>query len=138
MQEQGLEIVAVSSLWKSRAWPDPSEPDYVNAVIVARTPMEPRALLDFLHGLEDREGRRRDRLNQARRLDLDLIDHGGRVLEESLVLPHPRAAARLFVMGPLAEIDPEWRHPVLERSAKDLARAAEIGRDAHPFAPLTI
>lgn len=49
-----------------------------------------------------------------------------------LTLPHPRAHERLFVMGPLAEIAPDWRHPVLDLTASDLAPRAPVGRDARP------
>ena len=66
-------------------------------------------------------------------LDLDLIAHGRDILDTpELTLPHPRAAERLFVMGPLAEIAPLWRHPVLGMTAETLARRASVGLDAHP------
>lgn len=126
-----LAPIARSSLWVSAAWPDPAEPPFVNAVALAQTALSPVEVMETLQALERRFGRERDGLNAPRTLDLDLIDHGGLVLDEpGLVLPHPRAHERLFVMGPLAEIAPEWRHPVLNRTAAELAARATVGRDA--------
>jgi len=68
----------------------------------------------------------------ARTLDLDLIAYQDQVIDTvEIVLPHPRAHERGFVMGPLAEIAPEWVHPVLKRTAADLYGAVTVGRDAH-------
>ena len=79
-------------------------------------------------------GRTRGAPNEARTLDLDLIAHGREVLVgPGLILPHPRAHERLFVMGPLAEIAPDWIHPTLNATARALAASAEIGRDATPI-----
>ena len=52
---------------------------------------------------------------------------------DGLILPHPRAAERLFVMGPLAEIAPEWRHPTVDGDAAALAKLALVGTDARPL-----
>lgn len=84
-----------------------------------------------LHGLEQGFGRLREQINAPRSLDLDLIAYGRR-LGETPTTPHPRAADRLFVMGPLAEIAPRWVHPSLGRSAAELAAAATVGLDAAP------
>ena len=83
--------------------------------------------------LENQFGRERSVRNAPRTLDLDLIAHG-RIVSQApeLTLPHPRAHERLFVMGPLAEIAPDWRHPVLGASAAELAAWASVGRDARP------
>lgn len=79
-------------------------------------------------------GRTRGLANAPRTLDLDLIAYGRAVLDSpALTLPHPRAHDRLFVMGPLAEIAPQWRHPVSARTAAELAASASIGRDAAPI-----
>jgi 2-amino-4-hydroxy-6-hydroxymethyldihydropteridine diphosphokinase len=109
------------------------DPDYLNGVVLVETALEPEAAMQALKRVETRFGRARSRPNAPRTLDLDLIALGRRVVERpDLTLPHPRAHLRRFVMGPLAEIAPEWRHPLLGQTAIDLARAAEIGADAAP------
>ncbi len=133
LPDAGFAPVRVSRWWRSAAWPDPSDPPYLNGVALARTALEPLAALQSLHALEAAFGRRRGQANAPRTLDLDLIALGNAVLPgPPLALPHPRAAERLFVMGPLAEIAPDWRHPVSGESAQILARKATVGRDAAP------
>ncbi|MHB8286451.1 MAG: 2-amino-4-hydroxy-6-hydroxymethyldihydropteridine diphosphokinase, partial [Caulobacteraceae bacterium] len=132
----GLKRVARSSLWRSAAWPDPSQPEYLNAVALVETELEPRDVLAALQGLERWFGRVRSAANAARVLDLDLVAYGRLVIEDEvggLILPHPRAAERGFVMGPLAEIAPHWRHPVSGERAADLAKHVTIGTDAAPL-----
>ncbi len=129
---EGLLVIARSSWWASAAWPDPSGPPYLNGVVRIETPFDPAETLAALHRLEACFGRARGVANAPRTLDLDLIAYGRTALDGALVLPHPRAHERLFVMGPLAEIAPTWRHPVLEDSAAALAQSASIGRDAKP------
>ena len=130
----GVTVVTRSSWWRSAAWPDPALPDYVNAVAIVETALAPRALLAALLGLEAAFGRRRDQPNAPRTLDLDLIAFGRLIIEEAgLTVPHPRAPERRFVMGPLAEIAPAWRHPVTGQTAADLAALATVGRDARPL-----
>jgi 2-amino-4-hydroxy-6-hydroxymethyldihydropteridine diphosphokinase len=81
--------------------------------------------------IEEAFGRRRTVPNAPRTLDLDLIAYGREQGDcDGLILPHPRAADRKFVMGPLAEIAPEWVHPVVEGTAHELAATATVGKDA--------
>jgi 2-amino-4-hydroxy-6-hydroxymethyldihydropteridine diphosphokinase len=132
--EIGLTVKAKSSVWRSKSWPDPTQPDYFNAVAIVEGASSPRELLQVLHRLEARFGRKRKAANESRVLDLDLIAFGRTVCETAdLILPHPRAADRRFVMGPLAEIAPEWRRPVSGESAAALAASATVGRDAAPM-----
>ncbi len=133
MADFGITVRARSSWWRSAAWPDPSRPPYLNGVALARPDLPPKELLGRLQALERAFGRRRDRAHADRTLDLDLIAHGRARLDEAgLVIPHPRAAERLFVMGPLAEIAPTWRHPQSGESAQVLAQRATVGADAKP------
>ncbi len=132
---EGLQILRRSRWWCSKAWPDPTEPPYLNGVVLVRTSLSARDVLQALLRIEASLGRRRGEPNAPRTLDLDLIAHARDVIDEpDLVLPHPRAADRRFVMGPLAEISPEWRHPVLGETAEVLAARSTVGKDAQPLA----
>ncbi len=127
---EGIDVIARSSWWRSQAWPDASDPAFLNGVVIVRTAHDPHALMAALGRVEEAFGRQRGARNAPRTLDLDLIAYGRLNGDfEGLIVPHPRAAERRFVMGPLAEIAPEWRHPAGGR-AMDLAEAATIGLDA--------
>ncbi len=129
----GLKILESSSYWRSQAWPDATQSEYINAVALVETPLDPGQLLCALHSLEALFGRERTATNAPRVLDLDLIAYGRTVRTDAApLLPHPRAADRRFVMAPLAEIAPAWRHPVNGARADALAAAARVGADARP------
>jgi 2-amino-4-hydroxy-6-hydroxymethyldihydropteridine diphosphokinase len=132
--EAGLPILRRSSWWRSAAWPDPNNHEYRNGVVLVEARLSPQALIRTLFMLENEFGRTRSVRNAPRTLDLDLIAHGRIISDDpALTLPHPRAHERLFVMGPLAEIAPDWRHPVLGKSASELALSASVGLDARPL-----
>jgi 2-amino-4-hydroxy-6-hydroxymethyldihydropteridine diphosphokinase len=132
---EGLKPYARSRWWRSAAWPDPSEPPFLNGVALVETELDPKDVMAVLQRVEAAFGRRRSEPNAPRTLDLDLIAYGRRVIDEpNLVVPHPRAAERRFVMGPLAEIAPDWRHPVSGETAIALAGRAHVGADARPEA----
>ena len=129
----GLPVRAHSRWWRSAAWPDPSDPPYLNGVALVDTRLDLHKTLAVLHDIEGRFGRLRHIPNAPRTLDLDLVAYGRAVVEEDgVAVPHPRAAERLFVMGPLAEIAPDWVHPVLGLTAAELAGRATVGVDAKP------
>ncbi len=104
-------VRCTSSLYRTPAWPDPRDPSFVNAVARAETTLTPGDLLHVLHEKETAFGRTRSARNAPRTLDLDLIDYDARVEPGPPELPHPRLATRAFVLVPLAEIMPGWRHP---------------------------
>nr|WP_293907205.1 2-amino-4-hydroxy-6-hydroxymethyldihydropteridine diphosphokinase [Phenylobacterium sp.] len=132
--EVGLPILKRSRWWRSAAWPDRQGPEYRNGVALVEAHAGPQAVLACLLRLETALGRERSERNAPRTIDLDLIAYGRQILDEAgLTLPHPRAHERLFVMGPLAEIAPDWRHPRLGRTASDLMAEARVAVDASPI-----
>lgn len=132
----------ISSLYDSPSWPDPAEPRYINAVCVFdHVSLEPEALMAALHATEDAFGREREYLLDPalryapRTLDLDLIAYDDRVEaggQEGLVLPHPATAERDFVLAPICELQPDWRHPISGLTARSMLEALE-NRTAAPI-----
>ena len=106
-----------------------NQPDFVNAVASIDTALPPEALLRKLHRLERAAGRKRGRRWGPRTLDLDLLDYHGLqhhqkgTVQKALVLPHPGIAERIFVVQPLQEVAPNWKHPTLRKTAAELARS---------------
>ncbi|MEI9888018.1 MAG: 2-amino-4-hydroxy-6-hydroxymethyldihydropteridine diphosphokinase [Rhizomicrobium sp.] len=120
LEKNGANIVAVSAYYVTPAWPDPSDPPFVNAVARLRTALAPADLLDLLHQIETAFGRRRSARNAPRTLDLDILDYDGLVQSGPPELPHPRLAERAFVLVPLAELAPDWIHPVTRQTVGGL------------------
>jgi 2-amino-4-hydroxy-6-hydroxymethyldihydropteridine diphosphokinase len=103
--------------------------------VFVETDRAPREVMAILLRIEAAFGRCRTAANAARTLDLDLIAYGRQVIDgPDLKVPHPRAAERLFVMGPLAEIAPGWNHPLIGLTAAELGATARIGTEAAPEA----
>jgi 2-amino-4-hydroxy-6-hydroxymethyldihydropteridine diphosphokinase len=109
----GLTLLARSRWYESAPVPPSDQPWYVNGVVALATERSPGELMALLHGIEASFGRIRRQRNEARVLDLDLIAYDELVLSgpQSPILPHPRMHERAFVLLPLAELAPEWRHP---------------------------
>lgn len=114
LAHEGVRILKRSSWWQSPAQPASDQPDFINGVVETATMLEPSDLLALLHRIEAAFGRVRQERWAARALDLDLIDYQGRLTGgegDTPFLPHPRLQERLFVLLPLQEIAPDWRHP---------------------------
>jgi 2-amino-4-hydroxy-6-hydroxymethyldihydropteridine diphosphokinase len=123
-----VRVLARSLLYESPPWPQPSDqPWYVNAVARIETSLGPEALLAHLHGIERDFGRVRGARNEARPLDLDLLDHDGIVRDAAPCLPHPRLTDRAFVLLPLRDVAPDWRHPADGRDVETLIAALPAG-----------
>ena len=125
LRQAGVATLAASGLWSSPAWPDPTLPEFANAVVeVDPQGRDAQALMLLLLQIEQRFGRDRSSRWGARTLDLDLIDFRGAVIvpdvEDSVICPHPRAHERSFVLAPLQQIAPDWRHPVLDAGIDEL------------------
>ncbi|MFC0342323.1 2-amino-4-hydroxy-6-hydroxymethyldihydropteridine diphosphokinase [Paracoccus niistensis] len=144
---EGMKVVAVSRFWRSPAYPPGSGPDYVNAAAVVRTALGPEDTLAALHRIEATLGRTRSGGRwQARGIDLDLLAMGDLVLPDAatqdqwralppeqqvqaaprtLILPHPRMQDRGFVLAPLAEVAPLWRHPRTGQTVSQMLAALD-------------
>ncbi len=123
LKARGVRTLAVSPYYRSPAWPDPSDPEFVNAVARIGTTLSPPELAKVLQAVENAFGRTRVRRNAPRTLDLDLLDYNGCAENGPLVLPHPRMARRAFVLVPLRDVAPDWRHPVSGQSVEELIAA---------------
>jgi 2-amino-4-hydroxy-6-hydroxymethyldihydropteridine diphosphokinase len=136
----GARIVRRSRWYSSPAWPDPAEPEYVNAVVEIETRLGAGELLELLHRIEAELGRLRAagpaRPNAPRAIDLDILDYHGAIAGGAggPALPHPRLHQRAFVLLPLAELDPGWRHPVSRRAVAELIAALPAEARAEPLA----
>ncbi len=112
-----MSFVALSTWYRTAPIPNPDQPDYCNGVIRLEGEPDPAGLLMDLHLIEDRFGRTRDKPNEARTMDLDLIDLNGIIrTDPPPVLPHPRAHSRAFVLRPILDVAPSWRHPTKHAS----------------------
>lgn len=146
----GLVVQSVSPFYRTPCFPPGAGPDYVNAAARLGTNLSPGALLDRLHAIEAKAGRERGQRWGMRTLDLDLIAVDDQILPDPetwaqwadlpaadqarltpdrLILPHPRLADRAFVLVPLADVAPDWVHPVTRLTVRQM-------RDALPPADL--
>lgn len=123
-------VEAVSAVYRSEPVGYREQPDFYNLVLRGRTEWAPEALLRALQRVERGLGRTPAFRNAPRTLDVDLLAYGGLVLHTpDLTLPHPRLHRRAFVLVPLEEVAPGWRHPVLGLTARELLlRAGELER----------
>ncbi len=133
---RGLRVAARSRYYESAPVPPSGQPWYVNAVARLESALPPAEVLAALLAVEAELGRVRTVPNAARVVDLDLLAHGGRIERRAgLVLPHPRLHERAFVLLPLAEVAPAWRHPVSGLSVSEMIAALPPGQVARPLPP---
>ena len=126
LESRGVRVVKRSRWYSSAALPISDQPRYLNAVVSVETKLSPNALLELLHIIERDFGRHRTVANAAREIDLDLLAYGDVIRSKILpILPHPRLADRAFVLRPICDIDPDWRHPLSGQSAVQLAAAVD-------------
>ncbi|MGB4909727.1 MAG: 2-amino-4-hydroxy-6-hydroxymethyldihydropteridine diphosphokinase, partial [Tabrizicola sp.] len=144
LAQDPLQLLSVSRFYSTPAFPPGSGPDFVNAAVVVSSTLSPSALLTRLHQIEANFGRTRTKRWQSRTLDIDLLACGHQVVPDhatvrhwldldladqkvttpdQLILPHPRLQDRGFVLIPLYDIAPDWRHPILGTTVAEMVAA---------------
>ncbi len=139
MAAAGVRVVAISRWYRTLPVPASDQPSYVNGVARVATDLDPRALLSALLGIERQLGRERGEKNAPRVIDLDILAYDdvvskGSALgpgeQEAPFLPHPRLHERAFVLLPIRDIAPGWRHPATGQGLDELIDALGVDRGA--------
>ncbi|MCE2509923.1 MAG: 2-amino-4-hydroxy-6-hydroxymethyldihydropteridine diphosphokinase [Alphaproteobacteria bacterium] len=136
LEAEGVEILRRSRWYESAPVPPSGQPWFVNGVAAVAAEGTPSDLLALCQRIERAFGRERRERNAPRTLDLDLLAWDDRVIEDAgaaLAIPHPRLQDRAFVLYPLAEIAPDWHHPVLGLSVDSLIRRLAGDQRAFPL-----
>ena len=117
-----VNICKISSWYKSEPIPVSNQSWYINGVVEISTNKSSIDLLEFILNIEEFFGRVRKKKNEARILDLDIIDYKKKILykKNKLIIPHPRMHRRSFVLQPLQELNPKWIHPIKKKGLKEL------------------
>jgi 2-amino-4-hydroxy-6-hydroxymethyldihydropteridine diphosphokinase len=110
-------ISKASSIYETQSWGKTNAPDYLNQVIVLKTSLPAQAILQRILSIEQLLGRQREEKWGSRTIDIDILFYGDSVINEpGLHIPHPELHTRRFTLEPLAEIAPDLKHPVLNKS----------------------
>jgi 2-amino-4-hydroxy-6-hydroxymethyldihydropteridine diphosphokinase len=121
-----VEVVKVSGVYRSEPVGFLDQPDFFNLVVLARSASPPEMLLAGAVEIERALGRARSFPNAPRTIDIDLLDWSGPPIDApGLTIPHPRMHLRAFVLAPLNEVAPTWRHPLLGATAAELMSILE-------------
>ncbi len=123
LKNYSINVTDQSSWYETEPIPKSVQPNFFNCIVVANTILSELDVLRSLHEIEHKLGRRRKVVNEARVIDLDLIDYSNKVLTSNdVIIPHPRAHQRRFVMEPLAEINENWVHPILKMNVLEILK----------------
>ena len=118
--KSGLRIINSSNYWLTYPIPFSNIPKFINCVVkcivVSKKANDPNALLGYLKGLEIEIGRKKKSNNISRIIDIDILDFKGRIINEGIILPHPRMHCRKFVLNPMKKVAPNWKHPVYQKN----------------------
>ena len=119
-KQNNVIVEKVSNWYESHPVPESNQPLFVNSVVKVSYNDDPFSLINLLHKIEKSYGRKRKVLNGNRTIDLDIIDFNGMKKNNLPILPHPRMQDRLFVLYPLYDIEPLWRHPISNKTIDSL------------------
>ncbi len=142
LEASAIQVTLASKIYNTEAVSYTQQDDYVNAIAIIATPMSAEALLQVLKRIEAQAGRARAKTGRhlsrnwmPRPLDLDIVSYKGRICNwkmgravagSRVILPHPRAHERAFVLRPLMDVAPQWHHPVFGLTAAQLLKRPQV------------
>ncbi len=119
-------IERASAIYETEPWGNRDQPAFLNQVLIVSTRLSAKAVLEAIQAIESGAGRIRAAKWGPRKLDIDILFYGKEIVQtSSLILPHPAIASRRFTLVPLAEVDPEWEHPLLKLNMQTLLEKCE-------------
>jgi len=114
-------IIRLSSIYQTAAWGNTKQPDFLNQVIIVKTTLTAQEVIKTILEIEEKMGRIRTKKNAPRIIDIDILFHNKEIIQEKdLIVPHPEIQNRKFVLIPLNELSPNFKHPVLTKSIHHL------------------
>ena len=118
-----FKIQKISSIYETPSYPNSKNPKFLNICLAIKSNMKPESLIKTFNSIEKKLQRSRGAKNKPRTCDIDIIDYYGKIVNsEKIILPHPRAHLRNFVLYPLFEISPHWLHPILNKKIEFLIK----------------
>ena len=129
LEKNNIKIIKSSKNYETLSWPDKKKPTFINIVLKIKTYLSPQDLIKKCLYIEKELGRLRNRKNEPRICDIDIIDYDKMIVKgtkrQNLTIPHPEMHKRNFVLLPLFEIAKTWTHPLMKVSIKDLINALD-------------
>jgi len=125
LKDYEISIIKESSIYETPAYPDANDPKFLNIIISIESNLSPQNLMKALLEIEDKFERKRIKKNDPRTCDIDIIDYNGEIInftykDQNLTIPHNKLSSRNFVLYPLSEILPYWKHPKTKVNISDL------------------
>ena len=118
-----IKIINISNIYETPSYPNEKNPKFLNVCLAVHSKEKPDLLIKIFKSIEKKLQRNRGLKNQPRTCDIDIIDYYGKIINSNqLILPHPRAHLRNFVLFPLKEISPKWIHPIFNKKIEFLIR----------------
>ena len=125
LEKYNIQVIKKSNFYETYSYPDKKKPKFINIVISAETLLNPLDLMSVLLSIEEKLERKRVKQNDPRSCDIDIIDYNNQILNFkyknlNLTIPHKKLVFRNFVLYPLQEVSPEWRHPITKEKISAL------------------
>jgi len=127
LEAYGIKVIKKSSFYETPSYPNKKNPKFINAVILVETILPPIDLMSVLIFIEEKLGRKRSKKNDPRTCDIDIIDYNSKILNLKynnldLTVPHKKLSTRNFILFPLQEISPMWKHPKTKENISVLVK----------------